>query len=209
MKMFFMLCAVAMMSVQPAFAQPEFQVTDEPVIGDPNTVYDLEEGPMAAEDVEALYAQAASADDAATAPAIDEKAPPRRPPGGGPGPRPGPRPPNPRPQPPRPNPPRPTPPRPNPPRPNPPRPTPPRPNPPRPNPPRPNPPRPNPPRPRPPRPLPPRPVPPSNEVVCYAQNTRGEVFRAFGWNRFIVQERAMDKCEAVSRSCRPLGCRYY
>lgn len=43
-------------------------------------------------------------------------------------------------------------------------------------------------------------------VVCYAQNRRGQIFRATGNRGRWVQERAMDKCYATSRFCRPLGC---
>lgn len=86
-----------------------------------------------------------------------------------------------------------------------------RPNPPRPNPPRPNPPRPHPP--RPPRPHPPRPYPPyppiGYEYACYAQNARGSIFQAIGYNRSLTQQRALDRCYRVSQSCRPLGCRVY
>lgn len=43
-------------------------------------------------------------------------------------------------------------------------------------------------------------------VACFARNARGEVFNALGARPAAVQERAMRKCEAASRRCRPLGC---
>ena len=46
-------------------------------------------------------------------------------------------------------------------------------------------------------------------VICYAQNRRGETFRARGESRRWTQERALEKCYAYSRHCRPLGCERY
>lgn len=43
-------------------------------------------------------------------------------------------------------------------------------------------------------------------IACFARNGRGDVFEALGVNRHHVQERALRKCEAASRRCRPLGC---
>lgn len=43
-------------------------------------------------------------------------------------------------------------------------------------------------------------------IACFARNGRGDVFDALGARPMLVQERAMRKCEAVSRRCRPLGC---
>lgn len=44
------------------------------------------------------------------------------------------------------------------------------------------------------------------QITCYAQNGRGEVFRASGNRPQQVQARAIDKCYAYSRNCRPVGC---
>ena len=46
-------------------------------------------------------------------------------------------------------------------------------------------------------------------VICYAQNRRGDTFRARGESRRWTQERALEKCYAYSRHCRPLGCELY
>lgn len=51
-----------------------------------------------------------------------------------------------------------------------------------------------------------RPRPPRTEYVCYAQNMRGMVFEAYGFNPRRVQERAVDRCYDQSFRCRPLGC---
>lgn len=42
--------------------------------------------------------------------------------------------------------------------------------------------------------------------VCYAENRRGQLFRAVGRNQGQVQRRAMNQCFNYSRQCRPLGC---
>lgn len=46
------------------------------------------------------------------------------------------------------------------------------------------------------------------QVVCYAQNRRGEMFRASAPRARMAQMRAMNKCEDSSRwgRCRPMGC---
>ena len=44
------------------------------------------------------------------------------------------------------------------------------------------------------------------QVTCYAVNRRGEYFRASGNRPRQVQARAIDKCYAYSRDCRPAGC---
>lgn len=51
-----------------------------------------------------------------------------------------------------------------------------------------------------------RPGPIYRQVTCFAQNRRGEVFRVTGQQARRVQERAMDKCQARSLQCRPMGC---
>lgn len=43
-------------------------------------------------------------------------------------------------------------------------------------------------------------------IACFARNARGDVFEALGADRRLVQDRAMRKCDRVSRICRPLGC---
>jgi hypothetical protein len=53
----------------------------------------------------------------------------------------------------------------------------------------------------------PSPPPRHEPVACYAQNQRGEFFRAVGRNPRGVQQLAMKRCLRTSRSCRPLGCR--
>lgn len=45
-----------------------------------------------------------------------------------------------------------------------------------------------------------------DQVTCYARNARGEYFRASGNRPRQVQARAIDKCYAYSRICRPVGC---
>lgn len=52
-----------------------------------------------------------------------------------------------------------------------------------------------------------RPGPGRRIVSCFAQNRRGQVFRARGWNPRMVQQQAMNQCFSVSRFCRALGCR--
>lgn len=44
-------------------------------------------------------------------------------------------------------------------------------------------------------------------VTCYAQNRRGETFRATARRARMAQDQAMRKCYQYSRACRPLGCR--
>ena len=44
------------------------------------------------------------------------------------------------------------------------------------------------------------------EVVCYARDARGNLYRAIGPNPRRVQDRALDKCERNARFCRPQGC---
>jgi len=44
-------------------------------------------------------------------------------------------------------------------------------------------------------------------VTCYAQNRRGENFRAASYGARRAQQRAMDKCQSNSRFCREQGCR--
>lgn len=44
------------------------------------------------------------------------------------------------------------------------------------------------------------------EYVCYAENRRGELFRAVSFDPNRAQDRALDKCEQVSLRCRPMGC---
>jgi hypothetical protein len=46
----------------------------------------------------------------------------------------------------------------------------------------------------------------NSDVICYARDGRGNVYRAAGPNARRVQERAMDKCERNARFCRPQGC---
>ena len=43
-------------------------------------------------------------------------------------------------------------------------------------------------------------------VACYAQNRRGQLFRAIGQHPRRVQRRAMEYCFQYSRYCRPMGC---
>lgn len=76
----------------------------------------------------------------------------------------------------------------------------------RPGPGRPGPGRPGPGRPGPGRPGPgPRPGP--RPVECFAQNARGQTFRAVGWNARNTQREAINYCYQYSRRCRALGCR--
>lgn len=44
-------------------------------------------------------------------------------------------------------------------------------------------------------------------VTCFARNARGEMFRATDRDARWAQRSAMNKCERVSRICRPAGCR--
>lgn len=44
-------------------------------------------------------------------------------------------------------------------------------------------------------------------LLCLAQNLRGETFSAVGVKARRVQEKALHKCEAVSRHCDAIGCR--
>lgn len=44
-------------------------------------------------------------------------------------------------------------------------------------------------------------------ITCYAQNRRGEMFRASSRFARVAQDRALEKCYDVSRACRPMGCR--
>ncbi len=44
-------------------------------------------------------------------------------------------------------------------------------------------------------------------VTCFARNARGEMFRATDRDSRWAQRSAMNKCERVSRICRPAGCR--
>lgn len=46
------------------------------------------------------------------------------------------------------------------------------------------------------------------DVVCYARDRRGNVYRAAGPNPQRVQDRAMAKCERNARYCRAQGCQY-
>lgn len=39
------------------------------------------------------------------------------------------------------------------------------------------------------------------QVVCYARNARGQVFRAFGWGERRTQNEALSKCERTSEYC--------
>ncbi|MBX2993909.1 MAG: hypothetical protein KF681_03790 [Bdellovibrionaceae bacterium] len=45
------------------------------------------------------------------------------------------------------------------------------------------------------------------QVTCFAQNRRGETFRAVGNRARPAQQAALNKCYRVSRDCRPAGCR--
>lgn len=45
------------------------------------------------------------------------------------------------------------------------------------------------------------------QIVCYAQNRRGQRFQSVGVIERRVQRRAMNECLDMSRQCRPLGCR--
>lgn len=45
------------------------------------------------------------------------------------------------------------------------------------------------------------------QVTCFAQNRRGETFRAVGNRARPAQQAALKKCYRVSRDCRPAGCR--
>lgn len=42
---------------------------------------------------------------------------------------------------------------------------------------------------------------------CWARNGRGDFFSANGARPVVVQRRALNRCYAVSRNCRSLGCR--
>lgn len=44
-------------------------------------------------------------------------------------------------------------------------------------------------------------------VTCFAQNRRGQTFRATARRARVAQDQAMRKCYDYSRACRPLGCR--
>lgn len=48
-------------------------------------------------------------------------------------------------------------------------------------------------------------------VTCFARNWRGQTFSAQGWDRWNVQQRALNECFSRSwggaRSCRAIGCR--
>ncbi len=44
-------------------------------------------------------------------------------------------------------------------------------------------------------------------ITCYAQNRRGEIFRATARRARVAQEVALEKCYDYSRACRALGCR--
>lgn len=48
---------------------------------------------------------------------------------------------------------------------------------------------------------------PDRFVTCFAQNRRGEMFRATARRARAAQDLAMSKCYDYSRSCRPAGCR--
>lgn len=48
---------------------------------------------------------------------------------------------------------------------------------------------------------------PGRFVTCFAQNRRGEMFRATARRARAAQDLAMRKCFAYSRACRPVGCR--
>lgn len=50
----------------------------------------------------------------------------------------------------------------------------------------------------------PRPV---RQVICEARNLRGHLFTAVGARPYRVQQRALAKCDRVSRRCHSLGCR--
>lgn len=68
---------------------------------------------------------------------------------------------------------------------------------------------------------------PNRDIVCFAQNRYGEVFRSFGRNARVVQNHAIDRCEYNTPSygygrhgrygrppqygrsyCQPMGCRW-
>lgn len=48
---------------------------------------------------------------------------------------------------------------------------------------------------------------PARWVTCFAQNRRGDTFRATARRARMAQDQAMRKCYQYSRACRPLGCR--
>ena len=64
------------------------------------------------------------------------------------------------------------------------------------------------------RPIPfPRPFPhprpwPRPMVSCHAQNIRGQVFSATGYDAFFTQNQAVANCQAFSLRCSPIGCNY-
>ena len=47
---------------------------------------------------------------------------------------------------------------------------------------------------------------PDRYVTCFAQNRRGEMFRATARRARAAQDLALRKCYDYSRSCRPAGC---
>lgn len=53
-----------------------------------------------------------------------------------------------------------------------------------------------------------RPRRPHADVICYARNARGQIFRAIGQRPRQVQDRALIKCERNSYRCRPMGCEW-
>lgn len=44
-------------------------------------------------------------------------------------------------------------------------------------------------------------------VQCYAQNRRGQIYKAAGARPYSVQQQALNKCYNRSYECRPMGCR--
>ena len=50
---------------------------------------------------------------------------------------------------------------------------------------------------------------PQQRVACYAQNRRGEIFQAIGYDVYRTQADAMNQCYDYSVACAEAGCRYY
>lgn len=47
----------------------------------------------------------------------------------------------------------------------------------------------------------------NGRVQCYAQNRRGQIYKAAGARPYSVQQKALNKCYNRSYECRPMGCR--
>ncbi len=48
---------------------------------------------------------------------------------------------------------------------------------------------------------------PNTGFVCAARGPQGRIYRAFGKKAKPTLRRAVEKCEAVTQNCKPLGCK--